>query len=365
VRDDESPRSVMNLASQRGDNATHRRSRQNNFDILRFLAALAVIVSHAFPIAYGSTAKQPLEEFSNDQTELGSIAVLVFFAISGYLITQSYVRNPDPIRYLKARIFRIIPGLIVVIVSSVLVGSLITTFSPTDYFFHRETVMYTIINISLTGTRFELPGVFTNNPIGPIFNGSLWSLSPEFKLYICVLFLGIIGYLNRFTVIAVWAAAVLFYLFIQESRQALLLATFMGGAIIYLWHDRIAWKQSYAMISLLVLLISLSTSLFNVLFTIIGSYATIYLAISTRTCFSWVTARGDLSYGMYIYAWPVQQMVVLYLGDAATWYSVLLTSLPVILVLAWFSWNYVELTAIRFSQRRISDPLERSSTRSR
>jgi len=86
---------------------------KNNFDALRFLAALGVVLSHAYPVTQGSNDREFLMVLSGGQTSLGEVCVMVFFVISGFLITQSFVRSDSAIGYMTNRVLRIVPGLAV------------------------------------------------------------------------------------------------------------------------------------------------------------------------------------------------------------------------------------------------------------
>ncbi len=154
------------------------RGRSNNFDSLRFLAAVAVLVSHSFAMAYGTRpGVQPLTIFSRNQTDLGSVAVLVFFVISGYLITRSFDRSPQPLQFLEARVLRIFPGLFLTLVlAAALLGPTVTTFPLGDYFRNSNTAQYIFGGVSLIWLQYDLPGVFLANPTPGVVNGSLWTL---------------------------------------------------------------------------------------------------------------------------------------------------------------------------------------------
>ena len=170
--------------------------RDNNFNLLRMIAAIAVLVSHAYPIALGAGATEPL--FSTLQMSLGTLAVLTFFAISGFFISQSFDRRRGVIDFCVARILRIYPGLLVVLVLTVLViGPAFTTFAQTSYFLHPATYMYVPRNLSLRWLQYDLPGVFRNNPYGPPINGSLWSLFYEVTCYCLVIFVGLLQLTTR------------------------------------------------------------------------------------------------------------------------------------------------------------------------
>lgn len=150
--------------------------RTNNFDALRLLAATVVVYGHAFPLT--KTAQVVILGNSVE-----SLAVKVFFVISGYLISESWLRDPQINRFLIRRALRIFPALIVVVLLSVLVlGPLATTLSIAGYFGNISVLMY-LKNIFLYPVYY-LPGVFQSNPYPIAVNGSLWSLPVEFSMYL-------------------------------------------------------------------------------------------------------------------------------------------------------------------------------------
>src|SRR5262252_2995814 len=110
-------------------------ARHNNFDALRLIAAVAVIFSHSFLIAQGTGANEWLNLLTGNQCMLGLTGVFVFFAISGFLVTQSFEQTQGPLRYLAKRCLRIFPAFIVILVLTAFVlGPIVTTLPPADYF---------------------------------------------------------------------------------------------------------------------------------------------------------------------------------------------------------------------------------------
>lgn len=150
----------------------------NGFDVLRLIAAAMVIWGHAYPI----TGHVSPGAFSNGVQTIG---VKIFFVISGFLITGSWISDPDPARYARKRALRIMPGLIVICVLTVFgLGAATTSLPLADYFGARETWRY-FWNVALN-PQYGLPGVFHDTIYGPAVNGSLWSLPVEVAMYVGV-----------------------------------------------------------------------------------------------------------------------------------------------------------------------------------
>src|SRR5437868_2561100 len=133
--------------------------RQNNFDALRLWAAISVIFSHSFLIAEGTQNNEPLILLTGNQAILGLAGVFVFFAISGYLVTQSFEQTARPLHFLAKRALRIFPGLFVATVLSVFIlGPIVTDLPLSAYLGRAEPYQYVIGNTLLDQSVHELPG---------------------------------------------------------------------------------------------------------------------------------------------------------------------------------------------------------------
>lgn len=157
--------------------------KDNNLNLLRALAALSVLLSHSFALSSGSPATEPLRSLIGMTP--GSIAVDVFFVISGFLVTASICRSQSLIDFVAARFLRIFPGLFVMLVLSVFgLGLAMTTLSPKAYLSSSATYSYFAWCLTLfRGVKYELPGVFEANPYRLAVNGSLWTLPYEVRMY--------------------------------------------------------------------------------------------------------------------------------------------------------------------------------------
>src|SRR6266536_3938918 len=124
--------------------------RHNNFDLLRLVAALSVIFSHAFLLSENSQDHDPLMLLTGGQTILGVVGVFVFFTISGYLVTQSFDATPQPLVFLAKRALRIFPGLFLCLAMCVFViGPLVTRLPLADYFARPEAYLFLLHNAVL------------------------------------------------------------------------------------------------------------------------------------------------------------------------------------------------------------------------
>jgi peptidoglycan/LPS O-acetylase OafA/YrhL len=156
--------------------------RENNFNLLRVLAAIAVLFSHCFPLTRGPEAAEPLNALLGHS--LGKVAVLIFFVISGFFVSQSFHRCASLSDFIAARVLRIYPGFIVVLVFGVVVIGAMTTAMPVnEYYSDPSTFIYVLNGLTLKWIQVGLPGVFLTNPYPFAVNGSLWTLFYEVLCY--------------------------------------------------------------------------------------------------------------------------------------------------------------------------------------
>jgi len=347
-------------------------ARRNNFDALRLVAAASVVFSHSFLIAEGTQDREWLIRLTGNQSILGLVGVFVFFAISGFLVTQSFEETRDPLRFLAKRALRIFPGLFVATsLSAFVLALLVTTLPLGSYLGRPEPYEYVAGNTLLDQTVHELPGVrFVDNQVGLEINGSLWTLRYEFVMYLMVLALGVLRLLTvrvALLLLAFGIADLRFNLLDETekwgwffqllSNWAWLVGCFAAGMVLYkLRHTRI-FDGRIALLALAGLTLSVPVRQFLPLFPLFGCYLAIWLAVTPRLPVIPVARFGDLSYGIYIYGWPAEQGVVWLLGGRAMWWQVFLLALPAAAALAFISWHLVERPALRLKPRARHSPV--------
>jgi len=349
-------------------------TRQNNFDALRLVAAISVIFSHSFLITEGTQNREWLIQLTGNQCILGLTGVFIFFAISGFLVTQSFEQTPNPLHYLAKRGLRIFPGLFVAtMVSAFVLGPLVTTLPLGVYLSRPEPYEYVLGNTLLDQTVHELPGVsFIGNPVGLEINGSLWTLRLEFTMYLMVLALGLLRLLTvrAALVLLAFGMACLHFEMLDElerwgwffqllSGWGWLVGFFAAGIALYkLRHTRI-FDGRIALLALAGLVLSVPLRQFITLFPVFGCYLALWLALNPRLPVIPAARFGDLSYGLYIYGWPVEEAVIWSLGGRAMWWQVFAIALPATAAIAFLSWHLVERPALRLkpgSRRRPALP---------
>ncbi|WP_379137401.1 acyltransferase family protein [Paenibacillus sp. sgz500958] len=331
-------------------------TRMNNFDFLRFAAASAVIFSHAYPLSWGNDNNEPLFMLSGGQVTIGRIAVAIFFIISGFLITQSYDRSKSFVSFAKARILRIFPGLLfVLLLSAFVLGPLVSSKSVSAYFADPGTMHY-LKNIFLHPMIYPLPGVFDTTVYQGAVNGSLWTLEFEFLCYILVAVLGLLRLLRK-EIVLIFAVGVFlaphlpflvnrYYFTTNTSLE--LIRYFSMGMLFYSFRKYIPLHKYLAWLSTAMILISLAfPSHFKLVFTVFGTYLIMYLAFKPTVRIRDFAKKGDFSYGIYIYAFPVQQFISYCFGTGITPARSMLFSFPLALAFAVLSWHLVERNALK------------------
>jgi peptidoglycan/LPS O-acetylase OafA/YrhL len=324
----------------------------NNFGLLRLLLALAVVISHAFSVTTGAVDDEPLARLTG--FTLGEHAVNGFFAISGFLVTMSYV-NRGWRDYILARLLRIAPGLIAATLAvSLLLGSALTRLDLGAYLVHPG--LWRFISGTLTSFKSAapLPGVFDANPL-PFPMGTVWTLKYETLCYLGVLIAGLAGLLAR-RELALGALLLLTLAVIGREIIAphgskgvettlRLPLIFLAGGVAYLWRERVPLSlMGLAAALMLTALLSLTPAYKAALF-LTTAWGVLVLAMSPALTRWHSEPPADLSYGVYLYGWPVQQaLVVLLPGMGAL--ILLWPALALTLIVAALSWYGVEKPAL-------------------
>src|SRR5436190_11481194 len=331
-----------------GPSGERQLERHNNFDLLRLMAALSVIFSHAFLLAENSQDHDPLMILTGGQAILGLAGVFVFFTISGYLISQSFETTPSPFVFLAKRSLRIFPGLLgCLLVCVFAIGPLVTTLPLGDYLAAPETYLFLLHNAVLDVDYNRLPGVvFWPGNSGGIVNGPLWSLPCEALLYLMLFGLGACRLLSLPVTLLLLSAGIA-SLWLDTAGTTFgsalwLLGFFAAGMVLYRLRGPRTFAWHWAVLALIGLALSIPGRLFLVAFPLFGSYLVIYLALNRRLPVMRAARFGDLSYGLYIYGWPIEQCVVYFSAATAPWWQVLAISLTLALATAWLSWHIVE-----------------------
>ena len=328
------------------------KAEQNSFGVIRVAMALAVLVSHSYYFVTGAPAAEPLHAWTGHS--LGEHAVQVFFFLSGILVTESLLRSRNAVDFAIGRAVRIFPGLVVCVFLTVLVlGPAVSTMSTAAYFSDATVASYIVKTVLLISGAASLPGVFEQLPAAGLFNMSLWTLKYEI---LCYAALAILGFAllrqpktREFTTFAL--ALVIFTIFLRAPSlvepysvvdNLRYFALYFGvGTLAALHKDKLTidWKAT-GILGLAYFWLQgtpwaeLSCALF------IGSL-TLLAATWTFGPLRKLANKQDISFGIYIYAAPIQQ-AVFQAYPTLDPLSLAATSLTPVVILAYCSWIWVE-----------------------
>jgi peptidoglycan/LPS O-acetylase OafA/YrhL len=339
----------------------YSQNKDNNFNLIRFIAAFLVLFSHSFIATTGDPNTVPLKLLL--ETTWGGIAVDVFFITSGFLIAGSFYNRKGLFQFIWARILRIYPALIVAMLISVFIlGTWFTNLNYNEYLSTPETYKYLIKNIILIfGVNYNLPGVFTTNPYVNAVNGSLWTLPFEVKMYFYLTLIGLtITFIEKklrikirkhgFTLIAVIALGIyiLNYFYSDNSYNfTRLFYMFFVGVAYYQLKGKIVLSHKYFLfISLVILLCTTHKSLFFLSYICFLPYIVFYLAYIPKGMIRKFNNLGDYSYGIYIYSFPIQQGLIASI-PSLTILSMVIFSFFATLLFSFLSWHLVEIKALK------------------
>lgn len=332
------------------------RTRDNNFSLLRLIAASLVIFSHCYPLA-GSVSAEPLARLTGI-LDLSTAAVICFFVISGFLVTQSAVNSRSMLAFAIARFLRIAPGLaFVAMVTTLIIGPLASSYGAKEYFSASNTWRYLIKTPLLDVGRY-LPGVFEKNPLPFGVNGSLWTIQIEVWLYTVVAILALLqAFRYRLIFLCITGTAFLLFSISVESvmhfyprsdvyMTTRLIACFFIGATFYVFRSWLYLSPIIGMALIVLSWFSWNTAYFGYSFYLTFAYWTILIAFSPSNYLSRFFDRLDLSYGLYIFGFPVQQLIVSFYAPVSPT-ELFFASYPIVILLSLFSWYFVESKALR------------------
>lgn len=330
--------------------------RDNNFNLIRIIAAYAVLVSHSFPLATGGA--EPFRDTLGMTP--GSIAVDIFFVTSGFLVTASLLTRQSTIEFVWARVLRVFPALLVMLLLTVFVlGPLFTTLPWSSYFTDPKIYKYFLKSLTLiTGIEFNLPGVFENNPYKSAVNGSLWTMPSEVRLYaILVVIWVLLSAIPRFRSTAFGFTIILGAIFagvlvvcghfgLIESNPRLPFMFFTGSAFFVLKERVVLSQIAFSILAVALLLASANSAIFFIVYTAALAYMLFFVAYIPSGIIRKYNKLGDYSYGVYIYAFPVQQSTAALLPGISVLYMVTLSTVFT-LVLSVISWHFIEKHALK------------------
>ncbi|MFQ5559035.1 MAG: acyltransferase family protein [Nitrospinota bacterium] len=328
----------------------------NNFDALRLFAAFLVFFSHCYPL-FGLPEPEFLSSRNGSKPiSFGAIAVTIFFVISGFLIPGSWEKRSEVFPYLRNRVLRIYPGLMVnFFIVYLLVLPFFCTISAEEYFqkivFSMSWFFFFIKNLLLMRS-VDLSIAFPNNPVPNMVNGPLWTLPYEFMMYIAVILAGItVGFRKYFFFIPLF----FFFYFVffspypvtEADLSALFFGGFISGTSLYVFRNQVPYNFPLFFLALFTLFVLSFGGFYNLsLFLLSLAYIVVYIAFCKLPYVSSAGRFGDFSYGVYIYGWPVQQVFSPVFFEEGQFWTFVAVSLFTTIIFAFFSWHLVERQAL-------------------
>jgi peptidoglycan/LPS O-acetylase OafA/YrhL len=325
------------------------------FDTLRIALSVTILVYHAKQIALGRhDDNYPAVIFP-----ILLALVPVFFCLSGFLVTGSALRTQSVRLFLANRSLRIFPALTVeVALSALVLGPIVTSVDLADYFTSKQFFSY-FGNI-IGRVRMLLPGVFLDNPIPETVNQSLWTLQPEFYCYLLMTALMFSTIIYRRTL------ATILYLVLTAALSVVSWRTgygnptdvFPGHVIVYYFTTGVIAFHWRAYIPVNLMLFLGAAALSYVMITAPGmmylasipvAYCTIYLGMLDIPLV-YPLNKGDYSYGIYLFNFPIQQAIVHFFPNIHSWWLLLFISIPITLLFAAASWRWIEKPALKLKR---------------
>jgi peptidoglycan/LPS O-acetylase OafA/YrhL len=323
---------------------------RNSLDLIRLIASILVLYSHQF-----SLLANP-EPSLFGQINVGRLGVIIFFFLSGMLIWQSWLRDPNLKRFFLRRSLRIFPALWVVIFCSIfLIGPYFSTLPISDFFYSSITWHY-LSNLVLVINHY-LPGVFVDNPFPKAVNGSLWTLPLEFCCYALTALFGTIKLLPKNLILSfIFTLLLLLQAFIPRIfgnyflPHLNMIFIFLCGALYTKTQQKFINKSIYLDVILLIMY-TINMEL-EFIYSLAFTFLIIYFGLHCNYGYKITSVIGDLSYGVYIFAFPIQQIII-QSGHDKNWcfWQFFTLSFLATLCTSFLSWHFIEKPLLKFKPK--------------
>lgn len=331
------------------------RRENNNADFFRLLAALAVIWGHSYGIAPRAGLQEPVSVLLGFDYS-GSLAVKFFFFLSGILVTSSWLRQESPMKFTVARIFRIFPALIVSKAVCMLVAGPLLTSLPASQYFSNSWIYIHIIRYPYLD--YDIPGVFQSNA-SHAANGSVWTIRYELLMYAVLLGVAMCGLFRSRTIAAIVYSAILIWFMVRpdtitvfglsDNNDAGRLPSFFAlGVLLALFKDVV--RIDAKLIAGLTLIAWLLKDGPAFQYALYPAFLLAPIWLMTTPAVKAIRLPGDFSYGVYVYGWPMQQVIATLLPNSGPYVNQII-SMPAAVILGALSWYLIEKPAISLGHR--------------
>lgn len=291
--------------------------KSNNLSVLKFLAALLVVVSHAYPISLRNDIGDLFFRLNGGNLTMGKFAVGLFFFFSGLYVCKSLEKAKTATNFFKARCKRIFPSLFCVIVATIVFcGLFVSKVSLVTYLTSIDTYRY-LLNALLLPVH-SLPGVFETNSYPNAVNGALWSLPLEFLCYIGLFFFYKLKFLNKNSTKFFLPLACMLFVIVNFVNIDMILAVrsfinpvfmFYVGMLYYVYRDQIRCNAVLFVIGIVLYIVTCYFKIPQVGQVLFLPYVLMYIAVGLPQCSETLGKLGHLSYPLYLVAFPIQQSV--------------------------------------------------------
>ena len=316
---------------------------RNAFGFLRLLFASLVIVSHTPEMADGNRSREILTQLFGT-ISFGELAVDGFFIISGYLVVGSYLKQPHFLLYLEKRIKRIYPAFIAAWLFVLFIVAPLAGAKSSDII---HTASRSVYWMAVLGAPI-VHGVFAGTP-QPGLDNPMWTIAFEFRCYLLVLALGLVGAFRRPWIVLALAVALLCAFELLPGLPVYLVATlrltgiFLAGSLFYLWRDSIRFTNVRAALAAIGMVSCLFVpKLAEPGLAVFGAYVIFAIALGSGAgALTRINNRYDISYGVYLYAAPAEGLLLWYWPTIPLPLAALLT-FSAACICGWISWHALE-----------------------
>jgi peptidoglycan/LPS O-acetylase OafA/YrhL len=333
------------------------------FEHLRIGLAISILIWHSFGLSYGFDWTLTI---SSPTFALVSFLLPMFFALSGFLVMGSAIRLNDLRTFLTFRVLRILPALMTeIFLSALVLGPLLTVLPLMEYF--TSPTLYEYFGSLIGRVRFVLPGLFLNNPFPGLVNGALWTVGPEILCYLLISLTIVSGAIHRkkafigivltYTGLCLLSDILLPLPLEERLPTKAIVLGFLVGNLIFIFREKLPYSLELAVASLIASIgFIVAAKQYPTLHFLIYpavffmAYLTVFIGL-TRLPKMPFFDRGDYSYGIYIFGFPIQQTVSHFFPDQRFWWFNFAASLPATLLFAVASWHFVEKPVLNFRKK--------------
>lgn len=341
------------------------KNRKNAFDLLRILLAVSVLISHSLLIG-GYKSPDPLAFLSKNQTNLAEFGVMGFFALSGYLITVSFERAKNILIFASHRLLRILPGFwLCLALTGVVFAPLIyclngRPISGFEFFGKEGAVGFISNNFFLKVQQWSIRDVLNYASYKDSLNGSLWSLFPEMQCYCFTLVAGIFGLFDKNKILYLIFTITIFIFFAINfnfsksfgptllilSPALKLYTSYFAGSLLYVFRDKLILDKKGTLFLFFFTLMLIKFGGYNLLSPLLIGMTLINVFQSFK-----FKIKYDVSYGIYIYSFPVQQLLFQIFGNRLNVLFFVFLSLTVSTAMGLISYILVERPFIKLKRK--------------